>query len=167
MAHLEPLSFECTSHSEEQTQRLGARLGALLPSHAVIALQGPLGAGKTCFARGVGEGWGAQQILRSPTFTIVQQHRRVADDAVLYHIDLYRIDSEEELLNLGLAELLDAEDSVSIIEWPERASHLIGSDAIRVRFVPISDTKRHLTFSTQDTRTWQVLLAFRKSAFGV
>lgn len=167
MAHLEPLSFECTSHSEEQTQRLGARLGALLPGHAVIALQGPLGAGKTCFARGIGEGWGAQQVLRSPTFTIVQKHRRTSDGAALYHIDLYRINSEEELLNLGLAEILDDESSVSIIEWPERATHLIGAEAIRVRFVPISDTKRQLTFSTQDTHTWQVLLAFRKGAFGV
>ncbi|MCS6774038.1 MAG: tRNA (adenosine(37)-N6)-threonylcarbamoyltransferase complex ATPase subunit type 1 TsaE [Anaerolineae bacterium] len=167
MAQLEPLSFECTSHSEEQTQRLGARLGALLTGHAVIALQGPLGAGKTCFARGVGQGWGAQQVLRSPTFTIVQQHRREVDDAVLYHIDLYRINSEEELLTIGLAELLDDERSVSIVEWPERASHLIGSEAIRVRFIPISETKRQLTFSTQDTRTWQILLALRKGAFGV
>lgn len=76
MALLEQLSFECASHSDEQTQRLGMRLGALLPRRAVVALHGPLGAGKTSFARGVGRGWGAEQLLRSPTFTLVQEHHR-------------------------------------------------------------------------------------------
>ncbi|MCL5274393.1 MAG: tRNA (adenosine(37)-N6)-threonylcarbamoyltransferase complex ATPase subunit type 1 TsaE, partial [Chloroflexi bacterium] len=76
MPVLDPYSFECLSHSEEQTQRLGARLGVLLPAHAIVALIGTLGAGKTQFARGIGAGWGAQQPLRSPSFTLVQEHRR-------------------------------------------------------------------------------------------
>jgi tRNA threonylcarbamoyladenosine biosynthesis protein TsaE len=63
---LDPLSFECVSHSEEQTQRLGARLAMFLPAVCVVALQGDLGAGKTHFARGVGVGWGAAQELRKP-----------------------------------------------------------------------------------------------------
>jgi tRNA threonylcarbamoyladenosine biosynthesis protein TsaE len=167
MARLEPLSIECASHSDEQTQRLGARLGALLPPHAVIALHGPMGAGKTSFARGVGQGWGADQPLRSPTFTLVQQHHRAADDARLYHIDLYRAESEDDVRSLGLDEILDDENSVAIIEWPEHAQYLIPPDAIHVKIAPVSDTKRQLTISTQDTATWQVLLAFRKSAFGV
>lgn len=167
MARLEPLAIECASHSDEQTQRLGARLGALLPPHAVIALHGPMGAGKTSFARGVGQGWGADQPLRSPTFTLVQQHHRVADAATLYHVDLYRAESEGDVGSLGLREILDGEDSIVIIEWPEHAHNLIPQDAIHVKIAPVSDTKRQLTISTQDTRTWQVLLAFRKSAFGV
>lgn len=166
MAILEPLSVECTSHSEEQTWRLGARLGALLPRHAVIAIQGELGAGKTSLARGIGEGWGAEQVLRSPTFTIIQAHRRPSDNAVLYHVDLYRVTSEEDLHNLGLEEILDAEEGVVVIEWPERAASLIPPEAIYVKITPLSETKRHLVFSTQDTRTWQVLLEFRKRTFG-
>ncbi len=167
MALLEPLSFECASHSDDQTQRLGMRLGALLPRHAVIALHGPLGAGKTSFARGVGLGWGADQPLRSPTFTLVQQHHRAQDSATLYHIDLYRADNESDLTSLGLDEILDDENSVVLIEWPERAPNLIPKDAMHVKIGLTTDTKRQLTFSTQDTIVWQVLLAFRKSAFGV
>ncbi len=167
MALLEPLSFECASHSDDQTQRLGMRLGALLPKHAVLALHGPLGAGKTSFARGVGMGWGADQPLRSPTFTLVQQHHRAKDDATLYHIDLYRTESESDLTSLGLDEILDDENSVALIEWPERAPSLIPQNAIHVKLALTSDTKRQLSFSTQDTSVWQVLLAFRKSAFGV
>ncbi|MCS6848580.1 MAG: tRNA (adenosine(37)-N6)-threonylcarbamoyltransferase complex ATPase subunit type 1 TsaE [Anaerolineae bacterium] len=167
MAILEPLSIECTSHSEAQTQRLGARLGALLPRHAVIALHGPLGAGKTSFARGVGAGWGAEQPLRSPTFTLVQEHHRRRDDATLYHIDLYRVEDERDLASLGLEEILDDENGVCLIEWPERAPGLIPPEAIHVKLAMVSDTRRQLTFSTQDAQTWQVLLAFRKSAFGV
>lgn len=167
MALLEPLSFECASHSDEQTQRLGMRLGALLPRHAVIALHGPMGAGKTSFSRGLGAGWGANQLLRSPTFTLVQQHHREADDATLYHIDLYRAESDGDLASLGLQELLEDDNSVAVIEWPERVADLLPKDSVHVKFAINSDTKRQLTFSTQDTRAWQVLLAFRKSAFGV
>lgn len=167
MPVLEPFSIECTSHSDEQTQRLGARLGALLPRHAIVALHGPLGAGKTSFARGIGAGWGADQPLRSPTFTLVQEHRRPGDDARLYHIDLYRATNESDLASLGLEEIFDDEDSVCLIEWPERIARLIPDDAIHVKLDIVSDTRRQLTISTQDPTTWQVLLAFRKSAFGI
>ena len=167
MALLEPLSFECTSNSDDQTQRLGMRLGALLPKHTVVALHGPMGAGKTSFARGLGVGWGANQLLRSPTFTLVQQHHRAQDDAALYHIDLYRAESGEALASLGLAEIFDDEHGVAIIEWPEHADGLLPKDTIHVKLVVNSDTKRQFTFSTQDNMAWQVLLKFRKSAFGV
>ncbi|MGQ9904379.1 MAG: tRNA (adenosine(37)-N6)-threonylcarbamoyltransferase complex ATPase subunit type 1 TsaE [Anaerolineae bacterium] len=167
MPVLEPLSFECVSHSEEQTQRLGARLASALPAHAIIALSGPLGAGKTQFARGVGLGWGASQPLRSPTFTLVQEHHRAADDHTLYHIDLYRIEHESDIATLGLDEVLDDETGIAIVEWAERAESLIPDDAIKVKFEIIHESKRRLVFSTQDTQTWQVLLAFRRNAFGV
>jgi tRNA threonylcarbamoyladenosine biosynthesis protein TsaE len=167
MPVLDPLSFECISHGEEQTQRLGMRLGLLLPAHAVIALTGPLGAGKTQFARGVGQGWGASQMLRSPSFTLVQEHHRARDEQTLYHIDLYRVQKNSDMLSLGLDEILDDEQSVCIIEWAERADALIPQDAIRVRLEINNQSKRLLTFSTQSPATWQVLLAFRKNAFGV
>jgi tRNA threonylcarbamoyladenosine biosynthesis protein TsaE len=167
MALLEPLSLECASHSDEQTQRLGMRLGVLLPPGSVVALHGPLGAGKTSFARGIGAGWGADQPLRSPTFTLVQTHHRSGDDATLYHVDLYRVESDSDVSSLGLEEILDDEAGIVLIEWPERAPRLIPSRAIHVKLAQVSDTKRQLTISTQDTATWQVLLAFRKSAFGV
>jgi tRNA threonylcarbamoyladenosine biosynthesis protein TsaE len=167
MALLEPLSLECASHSDEQTQRLGMRLGVLLPPHSVVALHGPLGAGKTSFARGIGAGWGAEQPVRSPTFTLVQEHHRAGDSATLYHIDLYRTEGEGDVSSIGLDEILDDEEGVVVIEWPERAPDAIPPHAIHIKIGLVSDTKRQLTFSTQDTQTWQVLLAFRKSAFGI
>ena len=170
MPVLEPLSFEVVSHSDEQTQRIGARLGALLPLPCIVALQGQMGAGKTHFARGVGQGWGAEQALRSPTFTLVQQHHRAKDSkdaATLYHIDLYRAESEGDLQSIGLDEILEADDAVSLIEWPDRILDKLPADAIRVKLDVASETKRQLSFSTQATTTWQVLLAFRKSVYGV
>lgn len=104
MAILDPHSFECLSHSDEQTERLGARLGAMSPPGTVVALIGQLGAGKTQFARGFGAGWGAEQILRSPTFTLVQEHHRPDDQQTLYHIDLYRTSTPREVSSLGLDE---------------------------------------------------------------
>ena len=170
MPVLERLSFEVVSHSDTQTQRLGARLGALLPASCVVALQGSMGAGKTHFARGVGQGWGAAQALRSPTFTLVQEHHRVKDNksaATLYHIDLYRAESEGDLQSIGLDEILDDVDAVSLIEWPDRILDRLPAAAIRVKLDIASETKRQLSFSTQATTTWQVLLAFRKSVYGV
>ncbi len=160
-------TFECLSHGEEQTQRLGARLGLLLPAHVVLALIGTLGSGKTQFARGIGAGWGAMQSLRSPTFTLVQEHHRARDNAILYHIDLYRIENSAALRSLGLDEILEDDRSTSIIEWADRAPELVTLDAITVRFELINESKRRMTFSTKTMETWQILLAFRKSAFGV
>ncbi len=167
MPVLDQFTFECLSHGEEQTQRLGARLGILLPAHVVIALTGTLGSGKTQFARGIGMGWGALQPLRSPTFTLVQEHRRAKDGDVLYHIDLYRIENGAGLQSLGLDEILEDDHSACIIEWADRAPELIPPDAIIVRFEMTNESKRHLTFSAKTAETWRVLLAFRKSAFGV
>ncbi|MFN3705161.1 MAG: tRNA (adenosine(37)-N6)-threonylcarbamoyltransferase complex ATPase subunit type 1 TsaE [Thermoflexales bacterium] len=167
MPILEPLSFECTSHSEEQTQRLGMRLGALLQPGAVLALYGEIGAGKTSFARGVGLGWGADQILRSPTFTLVQKHHRAQDSAALYHVDLYRATNEEDLRTLGLEEIIEDPLGVVVIEWPERVQHLLPEHTIHVRLRTVDEYRRHLTFATQNTQAWQTLLAFRKATFGV
>lgn len=167
MTVLEPLSFECISHSGEQTQRLGMRLGELLPARAVVALCGPLGAGKTQFARGVGAGWGSAQPLRSPTFTLVQEHHRPADDGTLYHVDLYRVEREGDLMSLGLDEVFEDENGVAIVEWAERAVRLIPADALWVRFAISSESKRLLTFSARVDSAWQILLKFRKRVFGV
>lgn len=188
MPILEPLSFEVVSHSDEQTQRIGARLGTLLPTPCVVALMGPMGAGKTHFAKGVGIGWGAEQALRSPTFTLVQAHHqtKAASESegasrrsgraygskgpasnTLYHIDLYRAETDADLQSIGLDDILEEPDAVCLIEWPDRILDRLPPETIRVRIEVSAETKRMLTFSTQATSTWQILLAFRKSVYGV
>ena len=178
MPILEPLSFEVVSHGDEQTQRIGARLGVLLPTPCIVALIGPMGAGKTHFARGVGIGWGAEQALRSPTFTLVQTHHQskpagetttaLSDRRnTLYHIDLYRAETDADLDSIGLDEILEEPDAVCLIEWPDHILNRLPPETIRVKLDVSAETKRMLTFSTQATSTWQVLLAFRKSVYGV
>ena len=172
MPILEPLSFEVVSHSDEQTQRIGARLGVLLPTPCVVALIGSMGAGKTHFARGIGGGWGAEQALRSPTFTLVQEHHQAGDvhsdsRATLYHIDLYRAETDADLQSIGLEDILEEPDAVCLIEWPDRILDRLPPETIRVKLEVSAETKRMMTFSTQATSSWQILLAFRKSVYGV
>jgi tRNA threonylcarbamoyladenosine biosynthesis protein TsaE len=143
------------------------RLGMLLAAPCVVALQGEMGAGKTQFAKGFGLGWGASQLLRSPTFTLVQEHRREKDGQLLFHIDLYRAEREAEVRSLGLEEIFDDPKAISLVEWPERGANLIPLDALRVRIEIASDTKRQVTFSTHSGEHWRELLAFRKGVFGV
>ena len=171
MSILAPQSFECFSHGEEQTERIGMRLGELIAPGAVLALSGALGAGKTHFARGVGMGWGARQELRSPTFTMVQEHRRSMDKAGsanqrLYHIDLYRIESAAGLSSLGLHELLDDGEAIVMIEWPERAPGMLPARAMRIGLQALSETRRQLLFATDDAASWQLLLMLRKRVLG-
>ncbi len=167
MPILDPRSFEFVSHSDEQTQRIGARLGVILPVHMVLALIGPMGAGKTHFSKGVGLGWGADQPLRSPTFTLVQEHHRAGDYATLYHIDLYRAERLADLRGIGLDEIFDDDHTIALVEWAERAEDMLPTDALYVRIAVASETKRQMTFSTSSDETWQVLQTFRKIIFGV
>src|SRR4051812_13695997 len=106
-----------TLASEHDTAALGAALAAEARPGDVIALVGPLGAGKTTLARGfIQKRAGADEEVVSPTFTLVQTYE--APDAVIWHFDLYRLNDPEEALELGFEEALAA--GISLIEWPER-----------------------------------------------
>lgn len=166
---LDEHTLEFVSRSPDQTQRLGARLGALLQGGDVICLEGPLGSGKTCLAQGMGRGWGAVQTLISPTFVLVREHVRPGDTARLYHVDFYRISSVDEALGLGVDEFLGHEHAVFVIEWAERVRSLIPPDHlwIRLRFTDQADqTRRALYFTGQGQRHTTLLREFRRAAFG-
>ena len=103
--------------SAVETVSLGRRLAGRLAPGDVVALAGDLGAGKTHLAKGIAAGLGLDPAaVTSPTFALVQEH----GDGALLHLDLYRIESDDEAARLGLAELLDG-DAVALVEWPERA----------------------------------------------
>ena len=127
------------THSEGETAALGRELARRLRRGAVVLLSGPLGAGKTAFARGIAEGLGADaEDVSSPTFTIVQEYRgRVP----LQHVDLYRL-TPPEVDDLALEDLLEL--SVMAVEWPERWSSA-PADAIRVRLELAGETRRKVT----------------------
>ncbi|NLE43479.1 MAG: tRNA (adenosine(37)-N6)-threonylcarbamoyltransferase complex ATPase subunit type 1 TsaE [Chloroflexi bacterium] len=163
---LDEHSLEFISRSSEQTQRLGARLGALLRGGDVICMEGQLGSGKTCMAQGIGRGWGASQNLISPTFVLIREYERHEDPVKLQHIDLYRIGDADEALGLGLDEVLGNEYAICVIEWAERAQLLIPPEHLWIRFEFISRNRRELHFLAQGERHTHVLRQFRRDAFG-
>jgi tRNA threonylcarbamoyladenosine biosynthesis protein TsaE len=165
MPILDPNVVEFVSGSPKQTARIGERLGKLLQGGEIICLAGNLGAGKTCFAQGVGRGWGATDNLTSPTFTLIHELNRAQDKARLYHVDLYRIEKETEAWMLGLTDLMDATASV-LIEWPDRAPSLLPSERLWLELEALDDTRRRLIFRAADEFHLGLLKALRKSAFG-
>lgn len=129
---------ERVTHSEAETEAAGQAMAAGMRPGTVILLSGPLGAGKTAFARGLASGLGCDVAdVSSPTFTIVQEYPA---PLTLQHVDLYRL-APEEVDDLGLEELL--ESSVMAVEWPERW-HRAPLDAIVVTIERTSDTTRRI-----------------------
>ena len=113
-----------TTHSEEETSAVGARVAASLVKGAVVLLSGDLGAGKTAFVRGMAEGLGIDPgEISSPTFTLIQEYR--GGRLPLRHVDLYRLRSAE-VHDLGLDDEM-FEDGVTAIEWPDRLPRRIDS----------------------------------------
>ena len=157
--------FEFTSGSALQTARIGERLGELIEMGDLICLQGELGAGKTCLAQGVGAGWGAQDVVTSPTFTLIHQLTRAQDDALLYHIDLYRVESEHEAHLLGLSDLLNGH-AACVIEWPERAPSILPEACLSIQLTVLDETRRRLTFRAQGDRYVRLLDDLKRYAFG-
>jgi tRNA threonylcarbamoyladenosine biosynthesis protein TsaE len=109
-------------NSVEAAQAFGESWAADLVGGEIIALHGVLGAGKTQLAKGLARGLGFYGDVTSPTFTLVHEYR--GGRLPLYHIDLYRIQSEKEAVDIGLEEYLPG-DGVTVIEWPERIASLL------------------------------------------
>lgn len=109
------------SASVEQTRRLGMALGALLAPGDVVLLEGELGAGKTALTQGIGAGLGVPGVINSPTFTILKEYMgRIA----LYHFDLYRIESPDEVYALGFDDYF-AGEGACVVEWAERGESTV------------------------------------------
>jgi tRNA threonylcarbamoyladenosine biosynthesis protein TsaE len=115
--------------SAKETGQLAAAIAELVRAGDVILLAGDLGAGKTTFAQGFGAALGISDRITSPTFTLVNQYRGRLE---LNHLDVYRLDQVEEVLDLGLAEMLD-EGGVSLIEWGDTIIPALPADYLEVR----------------------------------
>lgn len=123
------MTKEYTTAGEEQTEALGVRLGQLLQPGAVIAYTGDLGAGKTAFTRGLARGLGIPDRVTSPTFTIVNEYE--GGRLPLFHFDMYRLGSSDELFDIGWEDYL-ARGGVCAVEWSEQVSGAVPEDAVLV-----------------------------------
>jgi len=111
---------EYITHSAEETIALGRELALTLKDARMVILRGDLGAGKTTLVKGIAEGLNAAQRddITSPTFTLIHEFR--GPEITLYHVDLYRIETERELLTLGLDELFAEPGNLVLLEWGEK-----------------------------------------------
>jgi tRNA threonylcarbamoyladenosine biosynthesis protein TsaE len=124
------------SESESATIRLGEQFASQVRCGDVVALEGDLGAGKTEFVKGVCRFFAVTDLVTSPTFSIINQYDGTAPDGQvlkIYHVDLYRIDSPEELAEVGFDDMVFAHDAIKLIEWPEKAAHLMPARRWTVR----------------------------------
>ncbi len=125
--------------SIEASQAFGESWAAELTGGEIFALHGVLGAGKTQLVKGLARGLGFEGDVTSPTFTII--HEYLGGRLPLYHIDLYRIRSEKEAVDLGLEEYLPG-DGITVIEWPDRIPSLLPPEARHWELQVVSLTER-------------------------
>jgi len=137
---------EFTTHSPEETIALGRTLAKLLAPPKLVILRGDLGAGKTTLVKGIAEGFEAasREDVTSPTFTLIHEYR--GPRAKLYHIDLYRIDTERELETLGLDDLR-GEDSVLLVEWGEKFARLVRERDVEIALERDGESGRRVRVS--------------------
>ena len=121
--------MEYVSNSPAETEALGAALADKLTPGAVVAFSGDLGAGKTAFVRGMARGLGITERVTSPTFTIVNEYE--GGRLPLFHFDMYRLGSSDELFDIGWEDYL-VRGGVCAVEWSENVSDALEGDCIRV-----------------------------------
>lgn len=146
------LSF--VTQSPEETIKLGENLGKIISPPLIVALYGELGSGKTTFLKGVARGLGVEKI-RSPSFIMITRYK---GKYPIIHVDLYRLDSGEELVPLGLKDMLYDETSVVFIEWAERAESLLPSSRISVKISHLNgETSREIIIEASGDREKKIL----------
>ena len=137
--------MQITTHSADETQALGQKLASRLAPGDVIAYFGDLGAGKTAFTRGLAQGLGITDLVTSPTYTIVNEY--LSGRIPLFHFDMYRLSSSDELFDIGWEDYL-SRGGVCAVEWSENVEDAL-QDAIRVTIEKDADEPdtRHITIT--------------------
>ncbi len=134
---------ELFTHSAEETIELGRQLARELTPPRLVLLRGELGAGKTTLVKGIAEGFQAasQDDVTSPTFTLIHEYR--GPETTVYHIDLYRIDTQRELETLGLDDLF-GDSNLLLIEWGEKFPRFLRERDVEIAFDRLGDTDRRI-----------------------
>jgi len=126
------------TNNENETVQVGEKMGRTLAPGAVVALYGDLGAGKTAFTRGLAKGLGIKMNVSSPTFTIVNEY---PGDVPLFHFDMYRLNDEEELFDIGWDDYI-RRSGVCVVEWSEKVPGAFDPGVITVRIEVLGGDER-------------------------
>ena len=146
----------------EQTQDIGRLLGQLAQAGDVFLLSGELGAGKTCLTQGILWGLGGDEYARSPTFVLICEYPA---RLTLHHMDLYRLDSIDEIIDLGLDDYFLG-DGVCVVEWAEKGLEAFIGEHLTVSIEDMGDNRRRLTFNSDAQRYSQMLSALSRQFSG-
>ena len=136
---------EYITHSADETISLGRELALTLKDLRMVILHGDLGVGKTTLVKGIAEGLNAatQDEVTSPTFTLIHEYR--GPDVTLYHVDLYRIETQRELDTLGLDELFADDGNLVLIEWGEKLPRLLAECDAEIRIERVGESERRIS----------------------
>lgn len=134
--------MEYLSHSAEETEHLGEMLAASLSPGSVLAYTGALGMGKTAFTRGLARGLGCRGRVTSPTFTVVNEYD---GDPPLFHFDMYRLNSSDDLFDIGWEDYLNR-SGICAVEWSERVADALPDDTVFI------DIRRHA-----ENENWRII----------
>ena len=138
--------MEFITNSPEETEKIGSALGKILNPGTVIAYCGDLGAGKTAFTRGLARGLGCTDIVTSPTYTIVNEY--LSGRMPLFHFDMYRLRSSDDLFDLGWEDYLER-GGVCAVEWSENVADAM-ENPIFVRIEKLDADSRRITIEGDD-----------------
>ena len=141
--------------SLEETIELGNRLGRVLKPNMLITLSGDLGAGKTTFTKGIGQGLEIKKIINSPTFTILKQY---SGRLKLSHFDAYRLEGQDD--DLGFEEIFDSDD-ICVVEWANYIEEILPVQRLEVIIKKIDESVREFTFKAIGHRYEQLMEDFK------
>ena len=134
------------TNSLEETQKIAGEIAEKVhDAHAVIALNGDLGTGKTTFTQGFARALGILDKIISPTFVVQRQHQIPGSEQVLYHIDLYRLEEGLNITQLGLNELFEDEKAIVLIEWADKIREFLPPGTLYIEFKRIGENSREIS----------------------
>lgn len=141
---LELFNMKYISHSLADTEKIAEELSAKLQPGSIITLSGKLGTGKTCFVQMIAKQFGVNGYINSPSYTILNQYQ---GRYTIYHLDFYRLDSLEQILEIGIDEIIYGQ-GITFIEWPELIEPILPKNCVKVYFRYLDETSREIIIKT-------------------
>jgi tRNA threonylcarbamoyladenosine biosynthesis protein TsaE len=150
-------ALEIISQSPDETAAIGEAFAGWLHDGDVVLLHGDLGAGKTTLAKGIASALGVEDVVSSPSFSLVNEYDTglTAKVSRLYHLDLYRLQNEDDLASIGFDDFMPPADGITLVEWPERASTALPERFLLVEIETVGPGSRRLRFvASPDDEVW-------------